>query len=592
MTATRPRRSRDLDRTSPLRALLACSAGFALAAGGLLGLLGLSTSAFTFDMGPRQVLPLMGVVFVASLAAGGVALAMRLAGRARRRRAAPLRALFHGMSALLIWAVLTVTFLPLKGSEAFVEAGRLTTIQLNLLGLAAVLLAGLVVGYFLAFLLERIVRSLSRGLGSTRARVLGLALAVVAVVLALAGPSARSGVGTPGGTDGSGMPRVVLIGVDGCDWEQLEPLVRAGRLPAFERLMSDGCFGPLQSLEELVSPRIWTTIATGKDPEKHGILGFVNAQGVPVNSTMRTAAPLWSIVSARGATVGVIGWYVTWPVDDVRGFLVSDRVHSLLRGPAQILQSLTGEPTNARLERFGSFTFDPGYKSYPVSEKRYQQNRIVDEPLRWGYLRDHIYSEIGFRLYPFYRPAFSAIYFRGVDFVEHFFWQYADPESFGSVPAADVEAYGEVIANYYEYQDGLLTRLLDSLGDDVNVVLVSDHGFQARTDPPAERPQLTGRHERKAVLILSGPAFRSAGYFEGASVHDVAPTVLAVMGIPVPDDMDGRVLAETIESTHLTQHPVESVASYESLLGDRKQETGSPMDESIREQLKSLGYIE
>ncbi|MBD3348745.1 MAG: sulfatase-like hydrolase/transferase, partial [Candidatus Eisenbacteria bacterium] len=482
----------------------------------------------------------------------------------------------------------------LKGSEAFVEAGRLTTIQLNLLGLAGVLAAGLLGGYLLALMTRVALEAFARVVRPRVTHAAGIAAAVAALLVSLVGTSgeaARSELSRP---RGGSVPKVALVGVDGCDWERLMPLVEAGRLSTFERLLSEGSHGPLRSLEKLVSPRIWTTIATGKEPAKHGILDFVNAAGVPVNSTMRTAAPVWEIVSANGLTAGVIGWYVTWPVDPVNGFLVSDRMHSLLRGPVQIWQSLGGTPTNERIERFGAFEFDPGYDAYPASDKRYQQNRIVDEPLRWGYLRDHIYSEMAARLYPLYRPHFAAIYFRGVDFVEHFFWKYSDPGPFPDVTEEDEEAYGEVISRYYEYQDRLLERLLRGLGDDVNVILVSDHGFQARTDPPENRPQLTGMHDRTAVLIAAGPAFRKGVRIEDAAVEDVTPTVLAVMGLPVPEDMDGRVLTDIIEESHLRAHPLESIASYEPLLGGRRAEptAGSTMDDSIREQLKSLGYIE
>ncbi len=591
MSARLDRRDRTAARSS-FRSLVAATVAFTVAVTAWLGLAGLSTSAFTFTLGPGQLWPIAAVLLAAYIVAGAVALLLRAARPKRRRRPSPDRAVLQAMFALTIWAVLTVTFLPLQGPEGFAGTRGLTTVQLNLIGLAAVVAVGLVFGLLLAMGAEALVDALRRRLRPAAVRVIGVSVCVVALVAAAVGASSHAGTVSALGGGTRDIPRVVIIGVDGCDWERLEPLVAAGRLPTFQRLMSQGVYGPMESLEELVSPRIWTTIATGKDPEKHGILDFVNADGVPVNSTMRRAAPVWTIASAAGATVGVVGWYVTWPVDEVSGFMVSDRVHSLLRGPVQMLQSLEGRPTNERLEAFGGFTFDPAYKSYPKSEKRYQQNRIVDEPLRWGYLRDHIYSEMADRLYPFYRPTFAAVYFRGVDFTEHFFWKYSEPDLFSDVTPQDVRSYGEVITNYYIYQDGLLARLLDSLGEDVNVIVVSDHGFQARTDPPPERPQLTGKHERKAVLIASGPAFASTGRFEGARVEDVAPTALAVMGLPVPDDMDGRVLMETIEPSHLEKYPIHTIASYEPLLGTEREEVGSTMDESIREQLRSLGYIE
>ena len=575
-----------------LRTLLASAAGFALAVGAWLGSAGLATSGFTLALSPGDTLLLTALLFLL-YAATGLPLVLlgpllRGAGRAR----GPQRRLLHGMAAVSIWSFLTITFLPLKGTETFVQAGALTTLQLNAIGLAIVLATGLLGGLVAAIICVRVLETFRRRLTTGGMRTLGTATAIAALAVAVAGSASRSrpvaAIGEPRGD----LPRVAVIGVDGCDWEKLEPLVAEGRLPTFQRLMSDGCYGPLESLEELISPRIWTTIATGKSAEKHGIHDFVNADGVPVNSTMRRAAPVWDIVSAHGASVGVIGWYVTWPVDRVNGFVISDRMHSLLRGPVQVFQSLTGNPTNQRLEEFGRFRFDPGYKSYPRTDKRYQQNRIVDEPLRWGYLRDLIYSEIGLRLYPRYRPALSAIYFRGVDFVEHFFWKYADPEPFGDVTNAEIRAFGGVIDSYYVCQDGILERLLATLGDDVNVIVVSDHGFQPRLDPPSDRPQLTGRHERQAVFIASGPAFRSTGRFEGGTVYDVAPTVLAVMGLPVAEDIDGRVLTEIMLESHLEEFPVAHIPSYEPAVGHDREAVGSAMDESIREQLRSLGYIE
>jgi len=581
-------------RAREARRLLQVAAAFALGVGAWLGAAGLSTSAFSFTIERRQVLPLIAAAFVTFLVVGVVALLLRRTRRSFGRREDALQGLLQSMYTVCIWGGLTVTFLPLKGSEAFVEAGRLTTLQMNIFGLALVLAVGLAAGYGLAVGTAFALRGAARALHPGAARAVALGGVVLALVVALAGAPAGGARSELPARMRAETPRLVLVGVDGCDWERLQPLLASGRLPAFEELMSRGSYGPLRSLEELVSPRIWTTIATGKEPNKHGILDFVNADGVPVNSTMVRASRLWDIASGHGLSVGVIGWYVTWPVEPVNGFLVSDRVHSLLRGPMQMWQSLSGAPTNDRIERFGEFEFDPAYKSYAPAEKRYQQNRIVDEPLRWGYLRDHIYSEMASRLYPLYRPTFAAIYFRGVDFVEHFFWKYSDPEPFGDVTADDERAYGEVISNYYVYQDSLLNELMDALGDDVNVMLVSDHGFQARTDPPPTRPQLTGMHDRTAVLIAAGPAFRAAGLVEGATVEDVAPTALAVMGLPVPEDMDGRVLTEIIAESHLATYPLSTIPSYEPILrADRpREELGSTMDESIREQLKSLGYIE
>ncbi len=573
------------------------AAAYALLVAAVLGALGLRTSGFAFTLALPQLLPLVLSSFLAYLLVGFVVLAPSLLRRTRGTSRRTGFRLAFAMTTVTVWVSLTVSFLPVKGSETFVRAGTLTTFQLNMLGLAAVFAAGLLAGWITSFLLLRLLRALNASLTPNGTRMIGFGLAGLALVALLVGPSVRarsfSHLALPDGGTWNERPRVAVVGVDGCDWEMLGPLVEAGELPNFARLMEHGSYGPLLSMDPMISPRIWTTIATGETPEEHGIIGFTNAAGVPVNARMRRSPAVWEIVSAYGGVSAVNGWYVTWPTDDVRGYMVSDRVHSLLRGATQIWHSIEGEPTNERLARFGQFTFDSGYKRFQRTETAYQQNRIVDEPLRWGYLRDTIYGRLSHELLPRYEPDLSMVYFRGIDFVQHFFWQYTDRADFPGVTDAEAREYGEVIANYYRYQDGLLGRLLDDLGDDVSVLLVSDHGFTARVLLDPNMPELTGMHDRRGVIIASGPAFADAGYVEGATILDVAPTTLAVLGLPITRTMDGRVLTELLAPEDLERYPVQLVESYGTALGRSVETgTGSSMDESIKEQLRSLGYIQ
>jgi predicted AlkP superfamily phosphohydrolase/phosphomutase len=116
---------------------------------------------------------------------------------------------------------------------------------------------------------------------------------------------------------------VVLIGIDAADWLTIDPLVKKGVLPAFAQLKRSGRTGVMLSTPPLVSPIIWTTIATGMPPEKHGILDFVidtpSGGQEPVRSVDRRAPALWTLFSAYDRTVGVVGWWATWPAEHVRG---------------------------------------------------------------------------------------------------------------------------------------------------------------------------------------------------------------------------------------------------------------------------------
>lgn len=83
-------------------------------------------------------------------------------------------------------------------------------------------------------------------------------------------------------------------------------------------------------------------------------------------------------------------------------------------------------------------------------------------------------------------------------------------------------------------------------------------------DPPVEiiehKPPTTaewgGTHRRDGILVAHGKPFRKGIVLEGAELIDMAPTILHLMGQPIPDDMDGRVLEELFEPEFLGRQPI------------------------------------
>ena len=91
---------------------------------------------------------------------------------------------------------------------------------------------------------------------------------------------------------GDGPGRVIVLGLDGVDPATVDLLMSEGKLPNFAKLRREGAYAPLQSQKPLLSPVIWTTIATGKTPDRHRIGHVVavnptSGEQLPVTSQMR-----------------------------------------------------------------------------------------------------------------------------------------------------------------------------------------------------------------------------------------------------------------------------------------------------------------
>jgi hypothetical protein len=92
------------------------------------------------------------------------------------------------------------------------------------------------------------------------------------------------------------------------------------------------------------------------------------------------------------------------------------------------------------------------------------------------------------------------------------------------------------------------------------------------------------------VLIMYGRPFRKGLNLTGASVYDVVPTVLYLLGLPVAEDMPGKVLEKAILGAFMDENPLRTVKSYET---SELEELEPPpeVDDELLQKLKALGYI-
>jgi len=414
--------------------------------------------------------------------------------------------------------------------------------------------------------------------------------------------------------------RVLVVGVDAGEWDVLGPLLNEGKVPNFARMRDHGSAGKLRSLEPLTkSPIIWASMATGKVPQKHGILDFFMKQRgrenarenaakaggktanategeAPATSNLWKARPVWEILGGLGKTVGVVGWWTTWPAKPVNGVLVSDYVqYDTGSWPAKNSRRTYPDSLNAVVERLRVkpeqvswaelFQFVPAVDTTKVTPR--QEELIHD--LRWIYAADLTFYRVAMELYKKKHPDFFTVYFRGVDEVSHTYWDIDLPGGY-SPPLTDAELawLKGLIPNYYVFTDRMLGDFLNVAGKDTDVIVCSDHGFMG-----GGRGVMA--HKLDGMIFMMGPHVEKGGSITGATVLDVTPTILAIFGLPTARDMDGRPIAGGLESNLVKRMARDTrLPTYETARapGQSEEPLRSPVDQELRERLRSLGYIQ
>jgi Flp pilus assembly protein TadD len=362
--------------------------------------------------------------------------------------------------------------------------------------------------------------------------------------------------------------RVLLVGVDGADWRILRPLLDEGRLPHLARLIAEGASGPLQSITPLLSPLIWTTAATGVSPERHGILDFVtrtdDGRLLPVGSGDRRVPALWNLVEPYAKTVAVVGWLATYPAEAIPGSMITDRFGFLPF--AEAVSGGSDDPAlvwpperldDAVARRVSPAEIDPTFALRFVDVPAETLANSLEDGFRQGRLVNNLLhtlaaAETSRRLSRWLleeeSPHLALFYFEMIDAMGHLFMPYAPPR-LPWIEAADVDAFGEAVDAAYRYQDEILGDLLAAAGDSTLVVVMSDHGFKSGEARLREASGIGNRaaarwHLKDGILVLAGPGVRRGAAIEDARVHDIAPTLLAWLGIPPPGWMEGRVLSD------------------------------------------------
>jgi len=413
--------------------------------------------------------------------------------------------------------------------------------------------------------------------------------------------------------------KVVLVGLDGLDWGLLDPCIADGGCPTFARLKADGAWAHLRSHPPVLSPLIWTSIATGRTPEVHGVLDFVvrdpdTGRDVPISNRFRQVPAFWNVLTQEGRRVHVVNWWATHPAEEIGGVMVTERPFYQLFGVA----AREPEPTDvsppglrdevarrrvaveeigfervAGLTALDRETYDArvsaaGRLPNPFEERVQHLRKIVATTEGVFAVSRWLAAERPFDL--------LALYVEGTDTIGHRFAHYLPPR-LPWVDAAEQALFSQTMRRYYELVDAELGRLIAAAPDEVTWIVAADHGFHTGAARPAVPPDdfTTGAaewHRMTGVLLASGPHVRP-GRMPGADIYDLCRTLLWLQGAPVSDELEGRELVEMMRPEWADAHPPLRVRSYD----DRPRPwldvpvEAAPVDDSRLAELEALGYV-
>lgn len=247
--------------------------------------------------------------------------------------------------------------------------------------------------------------------------------------------------------------RVVLVGADGASWNVIDPVLAAGEMPHLAALLTRGGSAELATVEPLISPVVWSSIATGRSPEHHGVGSFLTSR-----LHLKTAT-VFERLAAAGLRVGLYEYLVTWPPPALpEGFVVPGWMRRDERIWPEDLWQRTG-----------------------VAEFRVSYDQVLTRDAYAQSVRDELARKPATfaALLAAWRPDVAATIVYSPDRTGHRYWR----EAYGEDPpdgyALPLPREASLMRHAMRGLDAGLGVVQAQLGPDDVLLLASDHGFQA-----------------------------------------------------------------------------------------------------------------
>lgn len=403
--------------------------------------------------------------------------------------------------------------------------------------------------------------------------------------------------------------KVLLLGWDGADWKIIGPLLAKGQMPSLQRLIKKGVYGNMSTMNPPYSPMLWSTVATGKTPDKHGVLGFLELQpdqkGIrPVSVKSRKSKAIWNILHNQGMKSNLVGWWPSFPAEPINGVVVTDRFQKVKLSPYQKNPINPGtihpESKVKDLEDLRMFPHEvTAAHILPFIPKAALINQNGQDKSLLNFAKTltenvsvHCAATNVMRTTEW---DFMGVYYDAIDHFCHGFMKYFPPK-LSAIPQNKFEIYKDVIDGAYRFQDMMLGRMMDLIDDDTTLMVMSDHGYESGNKRILKMPKYPAapalEHRQFGVFAACGPDIKVNEKVFGLGLIDIAPTILHMFDLPVGKDMDGRVALDIFKSPKKPEF-IESWEDVEGDFGQHKDlENDQLADQETMEQLVELGYID
>ncbi len=370
---------------------------------------------------------------------------------------------------------------------------------------------------------------------------------------------------------GPPRPRVIVVSVNGGEWDIIRPLLERHEMPNLAWVMERGVSGKLRTVSAPTCPKTYSVLQTSTPTEENGISAF-QIKGVTASTSMLKTEPLWSILSKHGVRVGMANVPATFPALPVNGYTISGMLtrgkgceNGVLCAP-KLSEVIGGDAVYPRslavelLEKVGDFRVDC-LRMPARGQLRGNEKQVVEQWLAQVSSIRAQQAKLFDYLLTHHPTDFTFLVQSCEDRVGH--WLYPiQPQHTGYNPRLHNLA-ADAFPNQYREFDRVLGTILGHVDENTTVLVVSDHGIKPGQAPekpathsdPEASTLIVAKHdsadgdEVPGMLIAMGPGIRRGVRIEGLtmSLFDLAPTLLHLYGIEPPARMKGRVLTEIFE---------------------------------------------